>query len=69
MKGLTHLAQNKKKNAEVKNETVAFFLFNRFLPARGINRQLQGKKTVSASKCDNPFGMNQKFRMKNTAAG
>ena len=28
--GLTHLAQNKKKNAEIKNETVAFFFFNRF---------------------------------------
>ena len=42
--GPTHLAQNKKKNAEVKNETVAFFLFNRFLPARGINKQLQGEE-------------------------
>ena len=42
--GLTHLAQNKKKNAEIKNETVAFFFFYRFSPARGINIQLRGEE-------------------------
>ncbi len=30
LKGLSHLAQDKKKNAEMQNCMVAFFFFNRF---------------------------------------
>ena len=40
-----------------------------FYPLAVSTNSFGVKKTVSASKCDNPFGMNQKFRMKNTAAG
>ena len=40
-----------------------------FYPLAVSTNSFGVKKTVSASKCDSPFGMHQNFRMKNTAAG
>ena len=44
LRGLSHLAQNKKKNAETNHKMVAFFFFNRFSPTCGIDIQLRGEE-------------------------
>ena len=53
-KGLSHLAQNKNKNAEMQNCMVAFFFFSNFYPLAVSIYGFGVKKTVSASKYDSP---------------